>query len=319
MKKGYLFIALTTVLFSSMEIVLKFISKDFNPVQLTCSRFLAGGLFLLPFALLYLRKKKISIKRDSFLKFAFLGLTGIVVSMTLYQLAVLHTQASVVAVLFSSNPVFVMFFAYFLLGEIIQKHNIISLVMETLGILFIINPLHTQLTFSGILFTMLATVFFALYGVLGKHETKEYGGLVVTCFSFLFGGGEMVLLSAFTHIPALSAFLTSHNLEQFSNIPLVSGYTMANLPYVLYVYLGVTGIGYASYFKAMEIASANKASLVFFFKPILAPILAFFILRDNIPINMLMGIFCILIGSFVSILPGLVRKGRLFSLNHENT
>lgn len=44
----------------------------------------------------------------SLVKLAGLGFLGIVVSMTLYQLAVENTNASVVAVLFSCNPWFVL-------------------------------------------------------------------------------------------------------------------------------------------------------------------------------------------------------------------
>lgn len=50
MKKGYLYILLTTLLFSTMEISLKTISDQFNPVQLTFLRFLTGALILIPFA-----------------------------------------------------------------------------------------------------------------------------------------------------------------------------------------------------------------------------------------------------------------------------
>lgn len=50
MKRGYLYIAVTTLLFSSMEVALKLISGQFNPIQLNFSRFLVGGLVLIPFA-----------------------------------------------------------------------------------------------------------------------------------------------------------------------------------------------------------------------------------------------------------------------------
>ena len=37
MKRGYLYIAVTTLLFSSMEVALKLISGQFNPVSYTHS------------------------------------------------------------------------------------------------------------------------------------------------------------------------------------------------------------------------------------------------------------------------------------------
>ena len=47
-EKGYWYVLVTTLLFSSMEIALKSIAGQFNPVQLNFSRFLVGGIFLLP-------------------------------------------------------------------------------------------------------------------------------------------------------------------------------------------------------------------------------------------------------------------------------
>jgi hypothetical protein len=42
MKRGYLFIALATLFFSTMEIALKEVAGQFNPVQLNLTRFLMG-------------------------------------------------------------------------------------------------------------------------------------------------------------------------------------------------------------------------------------------------------------------------------------
>ena len=44
MKKGWMYIVISTILFSTMEIALKEIAGDFNPMQLTMTRFLAGGI-----------------------------------------------------------------------------------------------------------------------------------------------------------------------------------------------------------------------------------------------------------------------------------
>ncbi|MFQ8737101.1 MAG: EamA family transporter [Bilophila wadsworthia] len=48
---------------------------------------------------------------------------------------------------------------------------------------------------------------------------------------------------------------------------------------MLYICVGVTGAGFACYFMAMEATSPITASLVFFFKPALAPVLALFFCR----------------------------------------
>lgn len=308
MKKGYLFIAITTLLFSSMEIALKFVAGQFNPIQLTFSRFFVGGLVLLPFALHMLHKKQIRLRASALPGFALLGFIGIFISMTLYQLAVLYTKASAVAVLFSSNPLFVTLFAFLLLREPISKHQVAGLVLDVIGILIIINPFNTQLDPRGVCFVLLSTLLFSLYGVLGKKKCREYGGLVVTCFGFLFGSLEMAAVALLSHLDSVAGFLSAHGLDLFANIPFFSGYTPANLPVILHIFIGVTGIGFACYFMSMEVSSAGQTSLVFFFKPALAPLLAFLILHEEIPPLMLLGIGFILCGSLVSLLPALLKK-----------
>jgi len=308
MKKGYLYIILTTIIFSTMEIALKMVSGVFNPIQLTFTRFFIGGLFLIPFAVQALRQKHAAITSSDLKYFAFLGFLGIFISMILYQLAVQNTKASVVAVLFSCNPVFVTIFAFFLVKEAIHKNNIIALILEVIGSVIIINPLHVKLSILGITLTIASTLIFALYGVFGKRRSAKYGGIVITCFSFLFGAAEMLVVIALSHIPSVAAWLSSEGLAMFSNIPLFSGYTWAVLPIVTYICIINSGIGYACYFTAMEKTSAQTASLVFFFKPILAPILALIILHEVIPVNMLIGILFILIGSLASILPDLLAQ-----------
>ena len=301
MKRGYLYIAVTTLLFSSMEVALKLISGQFNPIQLNFSRFVVGGLVLIPFAVRELKKRGLKLDGKALGSFALLGLMGIAVSMSLYQLSVTRIQASVVGVLFSSNPVFVTLFAFLLLHETISKNQVAGLVL-------IIQPWHLRLDALGVVYVLLATLLFALYGVCGKRQCARFGGLVVTCFGFLFGAAEMIALAGLTHIPSLAASLTAAGLDTFASIPFFTGYTLANLPIVLFIYIGVTGIGFTCYFLSMEVTSAQTTSLVFFFKPALAPLLAFLVLHEAIPGNMLAGIACILCGSLVSILPGLLAQ-----------
>jgi drug/metabolite transporter (DMT)-like permease len=123
--------------------------------------------------------------------------------------------------------------------------------------------------------------------------------------SFLLGSAVMIVLAALSHIPALSAALTGAGLELFADIPFFTGYTLSALPVVLYTFIGVTGLGYTCYFLTMEVASTHEASLVFFFKPALAPVLAWLILREQIAGNMVAGIVLILAGSLLSLLPWL--------------
>ena len=303
MNRGYIFIFLATVFFSSMEVALKTVAHDFNPMQLNCTRFLVGGLLLIPFALRGLRQHGARVTAAAWKGFAWLGFVGLVVSMMFYQMSILYAPASVVSVLFSCNPVLVLAFAYLILRADIRPQHITALVMEVAAALIIIDPLHTTLDPVGITLVLLSAATFALYAVLGKKQCAQYSGVAVTCFSCLAASAEMIVLMLISHIPAVADALQAAGLPMFAAMPFFSGYTTGNLLNVLYICVFVTAGGYACYFMGMEATSAMQGSLVFFFKPVLAPILAMLILGEEIPWNMWAGIGLMLVASEVSMIP----------------
>ena len=288
MNRGYIFILLATVFFSSMEVALKTVAHDFNPMQLTCTRFLVGGLLLIPFALRGLRQHGARVTAAAWKGFAGLGFVGLVVSMMLYQMSILYAPASVVSVLFSCNPVLVLAFAYLILRSDIRPQHIMALVVEVAAAVIIIDPLHTTLDPAGIILVLLSAATFALYAVLGKKQCARYSGVAVTCFSCL---------------AARADALRAAGLPMFAAMPFFSGYTTANILNVLYICVFITAGGYACYFMGMEATSAMQGSLVFFLKPVLAPILAMLLLGEEIPWNMWAGISLMLAASIISMIP----------------
>ena len=308
MKKGYLYIAIAVVMFTSFEVVLKFIAGQINPVQLTLCRFAIGFVFLLPVALHNLKKREKKLDRGSLAYFALLGLVGIALCMPILQMAVSYTGSSVSALMFSCNPVFVAFLAFFLLKEPIKPRHIAALLLEIIGTIVIISPWDTRLNMTGVALALLSTLLFSLYGVMGKRKVAVYGGAVVTCFSFLFGSLIVLVFICLTHIPAVAQVFQSMGLNSFAYIPIFAGYTLENLPYVLFVSVGVAGIGFCAYFLAMEYQPASVVSLVYFFKPALSPILAWMVHGEEISQSMFTGIALIVAGSLCSIIPGILES-----------
>ena len=192
--KGYIYILLTTVIFSTMEVALKMVAGVFAPMQITVLRFFIGGICILPFAAWTLRRRGMRLERRDFWYMAFTGLLCVPTSMVLYQLAVGSTLASVVAVVFSGNPIFVVPLAWLLFHEVIHKNNLLALLFIVAGILAIADPLHNQLSPVGVLLAVLAAVLFSFYLLLSRRITRKYGGMVTTCGSFLFGSLELFLI-----------------------------------------------------------------------------------------------------------------------------
>jgi drug/metabolite transporter (DMT)-like permease len=304
LKKGLLYILLSTVLFSTMEVVLKVIATQVNPIQITFLRFFIGSVVLMPPAIKELRIRNCHFKGNDCAFFALTGFAGVVVSMVLYQMAILYSQASTVAVLFSCNPVFVVLFAFLLLHEKIYRHTVISLIVSITGMIVIINPGYESGNAIGFALSIFAAVTFSIYSVISRKRSQRYGSIALTCFSFLFGCLELILLIFVSRITAVSAFFTNAGLKAFAAIPVLEGIHWSMLPSLIYIGIFVTGLGYTFYFLAMEATSAALASLVFFIKPALAPILALILIHDSITGRMWIGIILILAGSCISFLPG---------------
>ena len=209
MKKGYGYIAVAVIMFTSFEVVLKFIAGQINPVQLTLCRFAIGFIFLLPVALHNLKKREKQLDGKTMAYFALLGLIGIALCMPILQMAVSYTNSSVAAVMFSCNPVFVTFLAFFLLKEPIKPRHIAALALEILGTVVIISPWNTKLNMTGVALALLSTLLFSLYGVMGKRKVAEFGGAVVTCFSFFFGSLIVLALILLSHISVVAQMFQS--------------------------------------------------------------------------------------------------------------
>lgn len=303
---GYLYIVLCAMIFSFVEVALKFTGGMFHPMQITVLRFLIGGAVLLPFALRSMRAHGARFTRADTGFFVLLGFLFVCIAMTFYQLAVVHAPASVVAVLFSCNPIFITVLAGLILHEPIRKNHVLALCLEAVAVLIIIDPLHARLEPLGAAFALLSAALFALYSVFGKKRAARFGGIAVTSLCSLFGGTELLLLLLLGHTAVGTALYNSLGLSIYVGVPILSTLTGASLPWLFYLGAVNTGLGFVFHMLAMEKTSAQTASLIFFLKPILAPLFALAFIHEEIRLNMWLGILCFLVGSGVAILPGII-------------
>jgi drug/metabolite transporter (DMT)-like permease len=242
--------------------------------------------------------------------FALLGFLFVCVSMSVYQLALLYTPASVVAILFSCNPVFITVLAGLILREPSLKNHVLALCLEAVAVLIIIDPFHARLDGLGVTFALLSAALFALYSVFGKKRAVRFSGIGVTSFCSLFGGAELLLLLLLGNTGAGAAAFRAVGLSLYADVPILSTITAQSLPWLLYLGAVNTGLGFVFHMLAMEKTDAQTASLVFFLKPMLAPLFALAFLHEELRLNMLLGILCFLIGSGCAVLPGVLEARR---------
>lgn len=307
---GYLCIAVAAVTYSTTEVSIKSVGDYFGVMQLTVLRVLVGGLFLLPMALRQLRRQGLRLAPADFRLFAALGFICVALHITSLQLALAAMDASAVAAIYSGNPIFATIFAYFILKEPLLRRNLVALGLEIVGILCILNPFHIQISLSGFLFVLIATVSFALYGTFSRLSVPKYGSIPVACFVLLFGGTELLLLSLLGEIPAVAAFYGHIHMDIFAGVSFFTGFTPWSTLIFLYICIIVTGSGYLLMTKAVEYTSATEASFIYLFKPIIAAAFSAVLLHETISANRMVGIGFFTAASLAAILPVLLEMRR---------
>ncbi|MHA8110688.1 DMT family transporter [Lactobacillaceae bacterium Melli_B4] len=302
MRRTIIYVLISTFMFSSMEIALKIAGSAFSPIQLNLIRFFVGGLVLLPIVLHRNQHRDNPLTKRDWLLFVLTGFLCVIVSMTLYQLAIEYDEASTVAVLFSCNPVFSLIFAAIILREPIGRMNWISMLLSLAGLLVIVNP--AKLTNPlGISLAVGSAIMFGLYSIVSRWSSVRSGldGLTMTCYTFIAGSLELLALVLVSKIPSVAKILQAHSwARSFANVPVFQNVNLHYFWILFFISVCVTGGGFAFYFLAMDRGGVSIASLVFFIKPALAPILALLILRENITMNTIVGIIIILVSSVIT-------------------
>lgn len=286
MKKSFVFVLAAAFLFGTMEVALKLAGANFDATQLTFLRFLIGGVFLAPFALYDLKKRKYKLTKGDWLYLFLLGFVCICISMLLFQLGVMRTNANLAAIIISTSPVFTMIFAQFIVNEKLTLIKVVVLLLNIIGLIIVANPanlLKGNAAIAGILITLAAAVTFGLYTAMGKKRIAQIGGITQTSFSFILGSAVLLV-----------ALLVKGG-------PIIKGIHTNNIPLLLYLGVMVTGVGYFCYIKAIEISGPSTASITFFIKPAFAPIIAFVVLKEAITLNIIFGVMFVLAGSLLSI------------------
>ncbi len=165
---------------------------------------------------------------------------------------------SFIAIIFSSNSIFTILFAMLILKDKLTLNKVLALLLGIIGVVACAD-FSSGTNIESVLFGVFSAVSFSLYTALSQKFMKKFGGIVQT--SIVFFMGSVVLL--------LVLLIGGADL-----MPSISSQSIGIMPYIGSL---VTGVGYASYFKAIEKGGAIMASLAFFIKPILTPFATLFI------------------------------------------
>lgn len=275
-------------LFSTVEVACKVIGPEVDPIVLTFIRFFVTGVLLILTSVPELRRKAVPFSAKDYGIFLMNGLIGITFALSLFHTAILVLdKAASAAVIFCINPVFVVILARYINQETWSGRKWMGVCLGAAGVFCFAyeSGVFSWTSMEGLSLMVVSAFLFALSTCISRRVVARYGALVLMGFSSLMG--SLIVLPL--------AFL---RLEMDG----LSGVFGAALP-TLYVTLFGTSLAYFLYYYGLMKTSAQRGAMIFFLKPVLASLLAVWILGETINPYMMGGIVLILSALFLE-LPG---------------
>jgi drug/metabolite transporter (DMT)-like permease len=289
---GAICLTLAASIWGGMYVVSKYVLQFIDPFPLLLMRYIIGVLVL--GAVLWVSRRRgrhaqgpsSTVRRPwwhwrTWGLFAWVGFIGYFVSVGAQFIGTKLADAHTGALITAASPAFIFVFARIILGERLTFRKVVSLVLSTAGVLFVIGwPSGGKVSLWGDLFLFLAAVTWALLSVYAKLASTRHSSLSVTTFALAFA----ILFTA----PVAAANLDPAQLRALSQ-PLV---------FWGVVYLGVVSTAGAFFLwnKGLELMEAGAGSLFFFFQPIVGAFFGWLLLGETLSWNFFVGGLFIVIG-----------------------
>ena len=283
---GHLWLLIGIILFSSVEVAIKWVGRGIPPLWLAAVRFSLTGLLLLGPAWVALRRRGVRMSWCDVRRMVFLGLIGVTLSIGCYHLAIPRMRANAAAILFSANPAFVVLFSPWLLNERPGRRQVAGMVCGLAGVaLFLSRPVPGLDTRAGVILMTASLVLFALYSVLAKRDMPRFGPFPILSLAGLAGSAFLVPLAWGTEGPPGPAL--AH----------------VSWPGLTYLTLFATAIAYVAYFTGLHRLGAARGSFYFFLKPALASLIAWLWLGEKLTPQLIAGAILVLVSLALALAP----------------
>lgn len=271
---GFLLVMLAVTVFSTIEVVSQFVQREggISAFDLSLLRFGIGGIVLGISAFIRIGKKDMIniIKQDGW-RIALLGLIGTTGLSLFYHRSLMLTSSMIGGAIFSINPAII---AMLFLIAHIDKPKFSRILGVVLGIACVIitnkgaksHEPEFPNYFVGNLFMIGAVLAWSFYFFLVRDYIKKYSALAVSSIAVI--GGSIGLLVIIPFVPLLGWGETL----TFYKVLTPFGWIL-----VLYLAIVTVGLGYYWLYSGLARTGVSRGMMIFFIKPALVAILAYFL------------------------------------------
>jgi drug/metabolite transporter (DMT)-like permease len=272
--------AIACIIWGSTWMAIRISLDSFTPFLSAGFRFLLASVFI--YSLMKFKGIKIQTDKLSITLYLLMGFFSFVIPFGLVYWGEQFVPSGLASVLFAVNPFFVAIFSYyFIASEKVGAHKILGIVLGFAGLLVIFSenligdiPIYLP--------GMLAVVISAIMQGGLQVTIKKYGGnlhpLSMNLVPMIIAGVVMTLIGYFFEDMSKVAFTSSGYLS------------------VAYLALFGSLVTFTSYYWLLKRVSVIVLSLIAFITPIIALILGWLFLSEELSTRHLVGSFMVLLG-----------------------
>lgn len=287
--KTYFFLILCVLFWSGNFILGRYINEEIEPLELAFFRWFFVLIIVSPILILKFTHIYQSIKNNYFI-LLFLSALGISTYNTFVYIALTMTTSTNALIINSIVPILILVLSVFILKQKILTHQIIGILLSTLGVLFLVLKGDFANIFSlnfnnGDLTIIISALSWAFYSTFVKFRPKELNN-----YEFF---ATIVLLGFIILLPFY----------------LYQGYTVERELYLLksnyliflYISIFASCLSYYFWHFGIDHIGASKTGQFVHLMPLFGTILAYVFLEETLLYYHISGAFAIAFGIYLSL------------------
>lgn len=279
----YLEALFAVIVWGASFIATKVALRDVSPVTVVWLRF-SMGVIILGIAVA-MRKQFEFLHRKEWLYFALLGFLGITFHQWLQSNGLQTSEAGTTAWIVSTTPVFMALLGWIILREKLAWIKILGILLAFIGVLLVVydgNLAAISLrSFGkpGDVLILISAVNWAVFSVLSRRGLRTHPATLMMLYVMFFGW-------LFTSL----AFFATQDIAEVNQ--LTTGGWLA----VTFLGLFCSGLAYIAWYDALKALSTAQTGVFLYIEPLVAVVVAFFILKEPITLASTIGGGIIILG-----------------------
>ena len=264
-------------------IATKIALKDISPITIVWLRF-AMGVIILGLAVV-LRKQFALPQKSEWGYFALLGFLGITFHQWLQSNGLKTSEASTTAWIVATTPVFMALLGWLILKEHLNGLKISGILLAFVGVLLVVSDGNLasisigKFGAPGDILILISSLNWAVFSALSRRGLKTYSASLMIFYVMLLGWIFSSIL-----------FIGGRNYVE------ISALTFNGWLGVTFLGVFCSGLAYIAWYDALQVLSTANTGVFLYIEPLIAMIVAFFILGEAITFASLIGGGIILFG-----------------------